>query len=442
MKLSYNGFEIGNLGEFTVTQQREFEEGQRVKVTLRVGVTLFERTYADNYALASSLQEALRTQNAVLQWTNDETGTDYVNQTVTLQSNDLPEEWGTYQMPFNLVFGYYEQGLVTNNLPLIYTPTNGKALTLGNVTKFSESATAERFSPFHSQRVAVKGDVTVSGWLLVDTTLALEDRRAALAKAKADFLTALTTADGLLQFGDKGSVFSRVVRPERPTLEVDQLLYAVNWTFTASYAVFPDEANFATVDYTAEERDPETGEKFLLLSGKITATDEATARTKLAALLPAALAQYGYDGDNVVQMRNDATPRVVSANADGDTFTELSFSCEFKTWRDDNQEAAFTKTGNTEAVPLGNVRTWELSYQGRRFNDMRSQRQRAGGTLAASGVAGGARGDAGRGERGRWHPDLRRVRAGGASGRVAGEHQPGDHWDRLDPHGELLPLPE
>ena len=99
-----------------MTQQREFEDGQRVKVTLRVGVTLFERTYGDNYALAASLREALRTQNAVLKWTNDETGTDYVNQTATLQSNDLPEEWGTYQMPFNLVFGYYEQALVTISL--------------------------------------------------------------------------------------------------------------------------------------------------------------------------------------------------------------------------------------------------------------------------------------------------------------------------------------
>jgi len=389
MTLSYSGLEIGDLGEFTVTQQREFEDGQRVKVTLRVAVTLFERTYFDNYALVQQITAALRTQNGVLQWTNDDSATDYVNQTVTVVSSDLPEEWGTYQMPVNLVFMYYEQGLVTNNLPLTYTPTNGKALTLGNVTRFSEAASAERFSPFHSQRVAVKGEVSVSGWLLVDTTLALADRRGALAQAKADFLAAMTTADGLLQFGAEGSVFNRVVRPERPTVEIDQLLYAVNWTFTASYAVFPDEADFATVDYQAEERDPETGEKFLLLSGKITATDEALARGQLAALLPVALAQYGYDGDNVVQMRSDTSPHTVSANADGGTFTELSFTIEFKTWRADNQEAAFTKTGNTEAVPLGNVRIWELAYQGRRFNDMRSQRQRAGGTLSASGTLAG-----------------------------------------------------
>jgi len=228
-----------------------------------------------------------------------------------------------------------------------------------------------------------------SGWLLVDATLALADRRVALTAAKAAVMTALTSPEGLLQFGDEGSVFNRVVRPERPSVTIDQLLYAVNWSFTASYTIFPDETDFATVDYNAEERDPATGETFLLLTGKITATNEATARAKLAALLPAAVEQYGYTGDNVVQMRNDTTPRLVSANTDGDTFTELSFTIEFKTWRTDNQEATFTKTGNTTPVPLGNVKDWTLSYQARRFNDMRSQRQRAGGTLSATGTLAG-----------------------------------------------------
>jgi len=389
MKLSYNGLALDNLGEFTVTQQREYEDGQRVKVTLRVGVTLFERSYADNYALVSQLQEALLTQNAVMCWENDDTGTDYVNQTVTLQSSELPEEWGSYQMPFVLVFNYYEQGLITNNLPMTFAPTGGKPLTLGNVAKFAEAASTERFSPFHSQRVSVKGEVTVSGWLLVDTTLALADRRVALTAAKAALMTALASAQGLLQFGAAGAVFNRMVRPERSSVEIDQLLSAVNWSFTASYSIFPNEANFATVDYQAEEKDPETGEEFLTLTGKITATDEPTARAKLAVLIPAACAQYGYVGDNVVQMRNDATPRIVDANQDGVTFTELSFTIEFKTWRTDNQEATFIATGETAPVPIGNVRTWEMSYQARRFNDMRSQRQRAGGTLSASGTFAG-----------------------------------------------------
>jgi hypothetical protein len=159
MNLIYNGFAIQNLGDFTVSQTRECEEGQRAKVTLKVGVTLFERSYADNYTLVGQLREATRTQQAVLQWTNTDTNQDYLNQTVTLTSSDIPEEWGTYQMQFNLVFVYYEQNSITNNLPLTFAPTGGKPLPLGNVSKFTQTADSERFSPFHSQRSIVKGEL-------------------------------------------------------------------------------------------------------------------------------------------------------------------------------------------------------------------------------------------------------------------------------------------
>src|ERR1039458_4566316 len=132
MNLTYNGFAIHNLGEITIpSQTRDYEDGQRCKVTIKVGLTLFERSYAANYALVQQLAAAVRTQNAVLQWTNPDTSTDYLNQTVTLQSSDIPDEWGQYQMQFNLVFFYYETNLVTNNLPLTFAPTGGTAITLG-----------------------------------------------------------------------------------------------------------------------------------------------------------------------------------------------------------------------------------------------------------------------------------------------------------------------
>src|ERR1017187_2854454 len=120
MKLSYNGLPIDELGEFTVSQSREYEEGQRCKVTLKVNVSVFERSYADNYALLAQVREALRVQNGVLVWTNDDTGTDYVNRTVTVLTDEQPEEWGTYAQEAKLTFTYYEQDLVTNNLPLTF----------------------------------------------------------------------------------------------------------------------------------------------------------------------------------------------------------------------------------------------------------------------------------------------------------------------------------
>jgi hypothetical protein len=110
---------------------------------------------------------------------------------------------------------------------------------------------------------------------------------------------ALNSAEGLLQFGTAGSVFSRVVRPEKPTVEIGQLHYAVAWSFTAGFTVYPNEETFSKVENQAEQRDMETGEQWLTLSGKITAKTEVIARAKLAAIKPVALTQYGYDGVNV-----------------------------------------------------------------------------------------------------------------------------------------------
>jgi hypothetical protein len=401
MKLVYNGLVISDLGEFTMSQGRDYEDGQRVKVTLRVGVTLFERSYGDNYALVKQLREALRTQQGVLQWTNTDTNEDYVNQTVTVQSGDLPEEWGEYQMQFNLVFFYYEQALVTNNLSLTFTPgaggrDSGAAVVLGNVTRFSESALSERFSPFHSQRSMMKGEVSVSGMLLVDTTLSLADRRTALARAKQELMAALNSSEGLLQFGDplRGAalVFSHQVRPEKPSVEIDQLHWAVLWSFTGSYILFPGEREFAVVDMQAAQREafePATGEQVLSVTGKIDALNEAVARAKLAAVVTAVLGQYGYQSAQA--LRSESTARQISSMEDGDSFIELSFTLEWRRFRADRMRASFTPDGATDPVVLGQVRLVDWKYSARRFSELHSQRQYAGGQISLSGTLLGSR---------------------------------------------------
>lgn len=417
MNFFYNSFALHNLGEVTITQTREVEDGQRVKVSLKVGVSLFERSYGDNYALLIQLREALKTQEAVFQWTNTDTGTDYVNQTVTLVSEDLPEEWGEYYQAANLVFFYYEQNLATNNMPLVFTrsavgqplialeglPDDGSGIggpgsvRLGNVTKFKDTTSTERFSPFHAARSLVKGKVAASGLLLVDTTAPLNARRGLLITLAAG-LEQLKSAEGRLSFGNVPPAFNRLVRVEDIEVEIDQLHYAIAWSFTASYTVFPNEETFATVEYTVDQRDENTGEQFLRVSGKISAALEATARAKLAALLPAVQAQYGYalilPPVPVQELRADTSAKQVMANEDGDIFIELTFTSEWRRFRPENQMATFQKTAPASggAIGLGNVVNWDLEYSARRFNDQHSQRQHAGGRIAATGtwVAGGS----------------------------------------------------
>lgn len=388
MKLLYNNFSLDQLGEFTISQSRQYEDGQRVKVTIKVGITTFAGQYADNYSLMQQAQIAFQTMEGVLQWTDSDTNVDYLNQTVSLESSDLPEEWGEYQQQFNIIFWYYEQNLVTNNMPLTISSTGGAAV-LGNVAKFAQTSSTDRFSAFHSQRSLVKGEIAVSGFLLVDATQDLETRRTALIAAKTAMDAAFNSKEVTVVYAPSGvapgeGVFDQVVRPEKYTSDIDELHYQITWSFSASYTVFPNEATFATVEYEAEQRDQNTGEQLLAFHGRIMAATEAIARAKLAALMPVVLAQYGYAVKSQ-QLRNDSTARQVSANEDGDFFTELNFSQEYKRYRTDNQLATYTKTGNKKAVPLGNVVNWDLAYSGRRFNDMRSQRQHAGGRVTASG---------------------------------------------------------
>ena len=389
MNFFYNSFPIHSLGDVTITQAREYEDGQRIKVTLKLGVTLNQRSYGDNYSLVQQLQTALQTMESVFQWTNTDNGQDYLNQTVSTQSNDLPEEWGEYQQQFNLVFYYYEQNLVTNNLPLTIAGATGNPMVLGNVSKFIQTVTTERFSTFHSQRNTVRGKLAVSGYILSDTTQSLAQRRTAMLAVKAGLdIVMNNNMEGTLQFGPSGSVFNGLVRVEEYSSEIDELKWQLPYTFTASYTIFPNEKTFATVEYEANQKEalqPATGEQFLSLTGKITAATEAIARTKLAAITTTALTQYGYLVQSQ-QLRNDSTAKNISANTDGDFFTELNFILEYRRFRADNQLATFTKTGSKKAIPFGNVEKWTLQYSARRFNDQRSQRSHAGGQINAMGT--------------------------------------------------------
>jgi hypothetical protein len=395
MQFLYNNLAMHDLGEVRVSQSREVEDGQRVRVTLRLAVDLFERTYGDNAALANQIREAFKTQEGTLQWRDDDANKDYVNQTVSLASHDLPEEWGAYYQSLNAVFFYYEQNLVTNNIALVFTPnpvaepSGPNALTLDKAAKFKVTVTTERFVPTAGHRRTQRGKVTASGLLTTDSTQALADRRAALTLAKQK-MDALNSVEGVLQFGD---IFNETVRVEEFESEIDQLKYAIAWSFTATYTLFPDETDFATVDYDVEQRDTNTGEQFLTVSGRIVATDEATARTKLAELLPNVRTIYGYlpgkaGKPNVQELKNDTTAKLADANEDGTIFVELSFATEWRRWRITNVGMSFTKTGNGSSVGFGNVMGWDLEYNARRFNDQRSQRQYAGGRVSASGTFG------------------------------------------------------
>jgi len=399
MKLYYNSFEITALGDVGIKQTREVlaegqsfpDQPQRARVRLEVTLDLFQRSYDENRSMIESLQTALQTPNAVLQWTNDAANVDYVNQTAVLVSEDLPEEWGQYHQAVHLVFSYYEQspGGAVNNLPLTFSKDgSGTPIQFDVVNRWQHSASSERFSSLRSLRRETHGKIHVEGQYFGDTTQPLAARRTALAVQAATFVEQMNSSEGLLQFGQPGpanggSVFSGMVRIEEFGCDLDQLVNAINFSFTASYTLFPDEAAYATAEFTAEERDNFTGELTLTVAGKIQAQDEPAARVKLSAIFAQVLADREYLGGQ--QLSLVTTPDAINANEDGATFTELTFAGVWRKWKVTNQMAIVLADDGGDPVPLGNVNKWVDRVDTSRFNPLRPHRSLQTATIEASG---------------------------------------------------------
>src|ERR1700704_2229976 len=102
MELSYASVPLHELGEISVSQSEQFdppESPQRILVTLKVKVDFFADSFAHNYGLVQQLRAALRTQHGQLVWSDSSTSQDWLNRTVEVTANDMPEEpnsWGSY----------------------------------------------------------------------------------------------------------------------------------------------------------------------------------------------------------------------------------------------------------------------------------------------------------------------------------------------------------
>ncbi len=391
MKLIYNNFDFSGIGEISIAQAREMEgpadQPQRAQVTLRVRVDIFAGTYDQSRELIEQGLTALETPNATLQWRNDAAGVDYVNQPATLTGSDIPEEWGEYHQVLALVFTYYEQtpGGAANNIPLTFQTTgSGAPVAFDVVNKWTHAAAVERFSSLRRHRKQTRARIHVEGQWFGDTTQPLATRRAALTTQAAAFNTGMAGADGVLTFGDGGSVFQGTVRIEEWACDVDQAVNEIAFSFTASYTLFPDESDYATAEFNVEEKDPATGELTLAITGKVQSQDEAGAQAKVAAILQQVLGDRDYLATGQ-QLDLTTTADTVSANADGDTFIELTFAASYRKWKATNQPATFTGATAT-AVTLGNVNKWRDHLSFTRYSALRKQRQLGTETIEAAGV--------------------------------------------------------
>lgn len=371
IQITYDGLALHDMGQVFVTRQRDSYGAaplalvRRVELTVRLVVT--QPQWADNQQMVEDLRAALKKQQGVLVWAN-ELGQELLNQTVSVSDVDWPEEANTpgvrlQQVEFTCA--YEDHNLTTQAVELVVT-AGETSLTLGRVDNWEEGMAVARFDEHRSERKRTAYQVSASGFLPSDTTQPLATRRAALLAARSDLIAKLDQKEVRLAYGD----FDRVVRVSRVVASVQQAVNGIQWSLTADYTRFPDEAAYATAEYRVAHRD-EGADQMLALTGKVDATTLTAARAKVASLCATARSAHGFSGALVSKEEDDEGR--AEGNADGGAFISLTFTREYR------KPLVNTLTVQRSGGPvtaLGNVTGWSEQVQTQRFNEFRDERRR------------------------------------------------------------------
>jgi hypothetical protein len=388
MQLIYNAVDLATLGVLRIlgvaTAREPAEAPQRERVTYRVRLDFFQQTFDANFNLIGQLRAALKTQNAALVWVDD-AGKQQLNRTVVAAEDDTDaaalERGGTYQQALTFTFWYYNHDVVTNCLNATVT-ANGIATGLGAVEQWHEVLAAARFDDLRDMRKRVAGRLTASGRLQADTTLPVAARQAALLALKDQLLTSLaqgTTAT--VAFGS----FNEAVRVDQFTAEVNQPNNFLAWSLTASFTRYPDEANYAVLEYDLTPKlNLAEGIQYLTLSGKIAAPTEAAARARLAALQASVIPASYVTLDLKTDARSAVTESDGTADGAGQPFIELTFTVE--TRDPATLPAAYTATGASFGTfTLGTVDKFRDATAVTRWDELRDVRKRSAGNVVMAG---------------------------------------------------------
>lgn len=361
-------------------------------MTTTLVLTTFENGYTANANLLAQLRSALQQQQAQVQWTDDN-GQDYLDQTVTLVSQDLPETWGTYTQRAEVVFYHYDAVTAANlaNLPCSFTSSGGNGYTLTNVLRWKRGDTSTRVSPLHSERRLAEERITIEGWIIGDPTIALSNRRTWLQQQQAALVAELNGAEGVMLLGQSGAFFNQTVRIENFEADIDEAIYHIPFRLTAQWTPYGSDPDFSITDFAVTETVPHTGEHFLRLAGKVTAVSEDVARTAYASLRRLILTQYGYvpSGPFYQPLRDETTANQV-VTPDGTAFTELNFSEEFRRICKNNLTALFTPAPSGEAplepIALPNILKWKRADTTERVSPLHRHRRLTQERVMAEGV--------------------------------------------------------
>lgn len=234
--------------------------------------------------------------------------------------------------------------------------TNTPILTMGTVDQFSIRYVTTLFDEMRNQRKRDGGQVTIGGRWYVSDSLDASAQQAALVAQKAAFEQQfqLGTSGTLIY----GAAFNQVVRVIDFNSKVDRFSNCIAWSFTGSYTVFPNEADYALCEFQLGTRNDLTnGTVLKTISGQIGAPTETAARSKLARLQAAVIpAGYTMVRDNTTANTVDTESNLQTTGTnqgEGYSFVRLTIDQEW------------------QATTSGNVLQWSLRVE--TDTDARSQ---------------------------------------------------------------------
>jgi hypothetical protein len=307
--LTYNGYNLDNLGlisEITIMSQTgrmvPDKLAQKEIRQLKLRVEFFDQSYDMNMGLLTDARTAFATQNQEIIWT-DPAGTIVLDRPVVIIAHDIPEDpnaWGTYNQQINITIEFEVDLTANDSGGTIYlqatfqqTGVAGQPANLGQIREFTQGYRSTKYSELRNIRERSSGTVNLKGEVFVgltDTAGGNDNRRATLQAQLLILNAQVDGRDGTLTFGlpvnTAVSFFNQVVRIVSWEAHINQALNGIEWTMTADWTEFPNEASYAAADFKVERsEDRQTGEKVVRLSGTIGSPTPTIANAKLTLLM-------------------------------------------------------------------------------------------------------------------------------------------------------------
>lgn len=304
---------LHDLGDVYMTgQQSAFspdEFPQKETRTLSIRIEFNQDSYRDNYLLLQQVRAAVRKQNFLLKWQDEDDvdefgnvlapGEIYLIQSCTIAAQNVPETWGTYQQTIEMAFRFELFDLVNSSthLQATFKKTSGSTtVTLGSVNTFKDDYRATRYSELRNIRDRASGVATLAGEFTTNPSDTPKNRRLALAAQLQTMQAQVNGKDGTLTWGPVDNrFFDKVVKVDSFMPEINQANFCIKWTMTVSYTAFPNESGYAAADFKVDvSQDDETGDVVMTLQGTVAAATEQIALAKLDAVRTASIAANGF----------------------------------------------------------------------------------------------------------------------------------------------------